>query len=87
MVLFRKGYTFSFVIIILIIVVASAAFYFTHNNSVTSVNLSPDGYHLECVDRCNNSTYLNSSCSIKCELVFGEGPDQCAPNGAVCIAP
>ncbi len=86
MVISRKGYTFSFVLIILIIVVASAAFYLTHNNSTTSVNLSPDGYHLECVDYCNNSTYFNSSCQTRCELVLGEGPDQCAPNGAFCIA-
>lgn len=82
----RKGYTFSFVLIVLIIVVASAAFYLTHDNSINSVNLSPDGYHLECMDRCNNSTSFNSSCSIRCELVLGEGPDQCDSNGSICIA-
>lgn len=91
MVLFRNGYTGSFILIILIIGVACASFYFTYpvdNNEINEiVSLSPDGFHLECVNRCGNSTSVNSTCQIKCEFILGEGPDQCDVAGAVCISP
>lgn len=82
---FRRGYTVSFVLILLIIVGASGVFYFTSSpKSVVSLSPENDGLHLECMNDCGNVTYTNSSCQIRCRYVLGEGPDLCDTFGSIC---
>lgn len=86
--IFRRGYTVSFVLIILIIGVACGAFYLK-NKSSNYVSLSPesnDGLHLECMNLCGDVSG-ESICYIRCQYVFGEGPDLCDPLGSVCLMP